>query len=135
MDLTPFLIGVVDDDPRVLESLEELLASGGYQVLACPSGETFLAANGFQQVDCLISDIGMPGMTGWELLRLARAEFPDVPVILITARDEVHAHEAVGVKGARLLLKKPFDGEELMTALAAILRPGPDRPPHPVTRP
>jgi CheY-like chemotaxis protein len=128
MEPTPFLIGVVDDDPRVLESLEELLASGGYQVLACPSAETFLAANGFEQVDCLISDIGMPGMTGWELLRLARTGYPDVPVILVTARDEVQAREAVDVKGARLLLKKPFDGKQLMTALETILRPGPDRP-------
>lgn len=128
MDLHPFLIGVVDDEPSVLESFEELLASGGYRVLLFPSPEAFLNANGFQHVDCLISDIGMPTMTGWELLEIARTEHPDLPVILITARNEEHPREAIEGKGARCLFKKLFDGKELLTALNAILRPGQAEP-------
>jgi CheY-like chemotaxis protein len=128
MDLHHFLVGVVDDDPHVLEAFEELLAAGGYKVLLFPSAEAFLAANGFQQVDCLISDIGMPAMSGWELLQIARTEYPDLPVILITARDEQHSREAIEGKGARRLFRKPFDGRELLSALDTILRPGQAQP-------
>jgi DNA-binding response OmpR family regulator len=123
MDVHPFLIGVVDDDPSVLESLEELLASGGYKSLLFDSAEAFLGSNGFQQVDCLISDIGMPAMSGWELLQIARTECPNLPVILVTARDEEYARETIEAKGASYLFRKPFDGRELLAALDAVLRP------------
>lgn len=129
MDLHSPLVGVVDDDPLVLESLEELLASGGYKVLSFPSAEAFLEWHGFHQVDCLISDIGMPSMNGWELSQIARTKYPELPVILITARDEEHTREAMEGKGARRLFRKPFDGRELLSALDAILKPGQARPP------
>jgi len=128
MDLHQFLVGVVDDEPRILESFEELLASGDYRVLLFPSAEAFLDANGFQLVNCLISDIGMPAMSGWELLRIARTEHPDLPVILVTARDEEYPREAIEGRGARRLFRKPFDGRELLAALDAILRPGQTQP-------
>jgi DNA-binding response OmpR family regulator len=124
MDSYPFLVGVIDDDPRILESLEELLASGGYRVLLFCSAEAFLEANGFQQVDCLVSDIGMPGMSGWELLQIARTDCPNLPVILITARDEEHACRLLAARrGARRLFRKPFDGRLFLATLDAILRP------------
>ena len=127
MDLHRFQIAVVEDDPRVLESFAELLASGGYSVLLFPSAEAFLDSKALRPVDCLISDIGMPAMNGWELLRIVRAKYPDLPVIVITARDEVHTRASLEGKGARLLFRKPFDGAELLAALETILRPGPAR--------
>jgi len=117
-----FLIGVVDDDPRIRESFEELLASGGYAVLLFPSAEAFLDSNGFQRVDCLISDIGMPAITGWELLRMARTDHPGLPVILITADDQDNPLRLLEAKAARYVFRKPFDGRELLAALDAILR-------------
>jgi FixJ family two-component response regulator len=116
------LIGVVDDDPRIRESFKELLASGGYAVLPFPSAEAFLDSNGFQQVDCLISDIGMPAITGWELLRMARTDHPGLPVILITAEDQNDPLRLLEAKAARYVFRKPFDGRELLAALDAILR-------------
>lgn len=118
-----FLIGVVDDDPRVLESLEELLAAGGYKALAFPSAEAFLEANEHQAVDCVISDIGMPGMSGWELLRVACKRYPNLPVVLITALDEEHTQESTEANGVRCFFRKPFDGGELLNALNGILNP------------
>jgi len=76
----------------------------------------------------LISDIGMPAMSGWELLRIARTEHPDLPVILVTARDEEYPREAIEGRGARRLFRKPFDGRELLATLDAILRPGQTQP-------
>jgi CheY-like chemotaxis protein len=124
MDLHRFLIGVVDDDLRILESCEELLASGGYEVLPFASAEAFIDSDGFQQVDCLISDIGMPAMNGWELLQIAHTQYPDLPVILITARDGEYTRAALEAKGARRLFRKPFDGSEVLAALETILGPG-----------
>lgn len=95
MNLHRDLIGVVDDDPRVLESFEEFLAAGGYKPLPFVSAEKFLDANGFEQVDCPITDIGMPGMTGWELPRGARRGYPDLPVIVVTARVEENTPESL----------------------------------------
>lgn len=123
--LENFLIGVVDDDPRVLESLEELLAAGGHKALLFASAEDFLNANGFQQVDCLITDIGMPTMTGWELLQIARTEYPGLPVILLTGREEEQTSASFLERGARYFFRKPFDGRELLAALDAVLCPGP----------
>ncbi len=121
MALQRFLVGIVDDDPRVLESLEELLAAGGYKPLPFPSAEAFLEANEHQPVDCLISDIGMPGMSGWELLMVARKRYPELPVVLITALDEEHINDSSKANGARCLFRKPFDGRELLNALDGIL--------------
>jgi FixJ family two-component response regulator len=124
MDSRPFLVGVVDDDPRVLESFEELLGSAGYQALLFPSAAAFLEANGIQRVHYLISDIKMPSISGWDLLRIAHAERPDLPVILMTASDEEHSRDQVERSWARLLFLKPFEGRELVEAMNTILRPG-----------
>lgn len=122
MSLRQFVVGVVDDDPRVLESVEELLTSGGYRALPFLSAETFLSANGFQQVDCLISDIGMPVISGVDLLEIGRTQHPHVPVILITARDEEALRETIKAKGARHLFSKPFDGREFLAVLDSLFR-------------
>jgi len=120
MSPSRFLIGVVDDDPHVLESFEELLSSGGYRVSAFHSGASFLAAGGFPRVDCLITDIEMPVVDGWELLRIARRDYRDLPVILITGID-LEARQLLDAQAARHVFKKPFDGREFLRVLDDIL--------------
>jgi DNA-binding response OmpR family regulator len=112
----------VDDDPHVLESFDELLGSAGYQVLLFPSAGAFLEGDGIQRLDCLISDIRMPSISGWEILRIAHSERPGLPVILMTARDEEHSRDQVERNWARFLFRKPFDGRELLEALDTLLR-------------
>jgi CheY-like chemotaxis protein len=121
MSPSRFLIGVVDDDPRVLESLEELLSSGGYKVLPFYLGQAFVASGGFQMVDCLITDIEMPVVDGWALLRTARKDYPDLPVILITGIDLEGPSQLLDAQAARRVFKKPFDGREFLRILADIL--------------
>jgi FixJ family two-component response regulator len=110
-------IAVVDDDSRILESLEDLLQSAGHSAHLFSSAESFLANEVISAVDCLITDIGMPRVDGFELRRRARIIRPDLPVIFITARDEAgdRAHAAVG--GHHGFFRKPFDAGALLRAI------------------
>jgi DNA-binding response OmpR family regulator len=114
-------IAVVDDDYRVLESLDDLLQSSGYGTLLSPSAEQFLCAPDCGSIDVLISDIGLPGMSGLELLRTMQRGSWCPPTILITGRGEAHLEQHARDLGALRFLTKPFDGRELLMTLEAQL--------------
>src|SRR3546814_15238688 len=82
------LVAIVDDDPRLLESLEELLESAGYSACSFSSASALLA-KGLSDVDLLITDIGMPGIGGFELREIVRKSHTQLPVFLITGRHEI----------------------------------------------
>ena len=102
-------IAVVDDDTRVLESLEQLLESAKYKVRLFASADDFLRANCLPEVDCLISDISMPGTNGFSLIRRVEEMHPDRPVILISGGDKRIASAHATTAKAQIVLKKPFD--------------------------
>ena len=109
------VIAVVDDERAVLESLADLLESDGYSARLFGSAKEFLDSGALSSVDCLISDIRMPVMDGWGLEAEAARARPDLAVILITAHDATRAAAA----RQRLVLRKPFDGLELLAAVRA----------------
>ena len=114
-------VAVIDDDERVLESLENLLESAGHTVCLFTSAQAFLNDEAFAKVDCVISDIGMPAIDGFELERLARAARPELPVILITGRHElIKGPQATHRVGTRILLK-PVGEQELLKAISKAL--------------
>ena len=116
------VVAVVDDDPRVRESLQDLLASAGIETRLFQSGEEMLENKGLEAASCLITDVRMPGMDGCELHRMAIAEFPDLPIIFVTAHhDDKTRQQALGM-GAFAFLHKPFDGEKLLSAVDAALQ-------------
>ena len=115
-------IAVVDDDQRILESLQNLLESADYAVHSFASAAALLESDWLAEIDCLISDIDMPVMDGFELLRVAHAARPELPVILITGHPEMlNRLPAIDPSHYRLFTK-PFDGQELLTALNDALR-------------
>ena len=116
-------IAVVDDDERVLESMEDLLASVGYTVQLYSSAEEFLGGSGLQEIDCLVSDVGMPGMTGFDLLARVMQLRPSLPVILITARHDDRLSQTALRSGARYFFEKPFDTRAFLRATEAALNP------------
>jgi FixJ family two-component response regulator len=117
-----FMIAVVDDDPRILESLENLLESADHAVHLFASATALLESGCLAEIDCLISDIGMPVMDGFELLRVAHAARPGLPIILITGHPDMLNRLAPIGPGHYRLFKKPFDGQELLTAVSDALR-------------
>jgi FixJ family two-component response regulator len=103
----------------MLEALESLLEWAGYEVLLYCSGEDFLSANRLQDIHCLISDIGLPGISGIELLRVVHASRADLPVIIITAQAEARLLTTALAAGARWALVKPLNKADLLDAIAA----------------
>ena len=115
----PCVVAVVDDDARIRESVSDLLASAGFETKLFSSAEEFMNASGLDVSCCLITDVRMPVMDGWELQSLARAKFPTLRVVFITAHKDDEARRRAMELGAVALLYKPFDGEELLKIVDA----------------
>jgi FixJ family two-component response regulator len=113
------VVAVVDDDPRLLESLENLLESEGYVARTFRSAESLLA-RGLTGVDVLVTDIGLPGMDGFDLRDRARRDRPLLPVFLITGRHEIADRSRA--QGIDRFFRKPFDVKVLLEAVADALR-------------
>jgi two-component system, OmpR family, response regulator ChvI len=127
------IVAVVDDDRNVLESFEDLLKSAGYGVRLFPSASALLATDALQSVDCLITDISLPGMSGLELERHARRERPELPVILITAQDNAwkEAQPVASSVPGRFLFPKPLEADLLIATIAKAIREPPSGKPPP----
>lgn len=120
-----FVVAVVDDDQSILQSLEYLLESADYAVRTFGSATSLLDSGDLSQIDCLISDVDMPGMDGFELVRLVHAARPELPVILITGYpDRLTRLPSLGGINPRLFTK-PFQGHELLEAVSDALRSAP----------
>ena len=117
--LSIFLVAVVEDEESFRESLEGLFQAVGYEVLLYLSAEDFLRSGRLADVDCLITDFGLPGMNGIDLLRAAHAVRPQLPVIVITARPEPSILSRALAAGAHRAFTKPVNSSELLKAVRA----------------
>jgi FixJ family two-component response regulator len=115
------VISVVDDDQSVRESLHGFLRSFGFKVRVFTSAEEFLVTKKFDQTDCLILDVRMPGMSGLELQQQLKSKALNIPIIFVTAHgdDETKARAFGG--GAVAFLIKPFSEESVLGALNTAL--------------
>ena len=113
---------VVDDEPRVVRLVNELLRAIGYEVIAAASGKSAIEMVALEQPDLVLLDILLPlGPDGYEVCRRIR-EFSQVPVIMLTAKaqetDMLHGFDM----GADDYLTKPFGAKELIARVKAVLR-------------
>ena len=113
---------VVDDDPAVRESLRRSLVFNGYQVELASDGEEALATIARDRPDAVVLDIMMPRLDGLATCRALRAAGNDVPILMLTARDDVSDRVSGLDAGADDYLPKPFALEELLARLRALLR-------------
>lgn len=119
------IVAVVDDEPAVLRSLEYLLESADYSVRLFASGAELLDSGCLAEIDCLVSDIDMPGMDGFELLRRIHTARPGLPVVLITGYPETMKRWPTLDENRLRVFTKPFQGPELLAAIGEALRPLP----------
>jgi len=116
------IVAVVDDDPAILRSLEYLLESADYRVRVFASGAELINSGYLAEVDCLVSDIDMPGMDGFALLQHVHAARPELPVVFITAYPETIKQLPADDQARSRVFTKPFRGPELLTAISEALR-------------
>ena len=105
---------VADDDPGLRESLERALSREGYRVILASDGQAALERLQAGGIDLIVTDLKMPGLTGLELLRAAKAIAPDIDVILLTAFGTVEEAVKAMKDGAYDFLTKPFRREQLL---------------------
>jgi two-component system, NtrC family, response regulator HydG len=110
----PATLLIADDDPGLRESLERTLTREGYRVVLASDGRAALERVQAGGVDLIVTDLKMPGLTGLELLRAAKAIMPDVDVILLTAFGTVEEAVKAMKDGAYDFLTKPFRREQLI---------------------
>ncbi len=124
---------VVEDEPEVRDVLTEILEAQGHAVRACADGEAGVAQVRAESFDLVFTDLGMPGMSGWEVARLVKLERPGTPVALVTGwSDQIDPAEALG-RGVDFLMAKPFETADVSVVVARALARGDRRPAEPAS--
>ena len=127
MSKTKPTIAIVDDDASVCRAISRLLRSLGMNADTFTSGREFIEHIGMMpsfRPDCVVLDVQMPGMNGLEVQDLLiRGEHP-LPIIFITAHDEMGVRERALQAGAVAFLRKPFNDELLIKTLNEAIKRG-----------
>lgn len=122
MKQTRTFIAVVDDEGPIRKALTRLLRSAGLEVESFPSGIEFFQSLGKHRPDCVLLDLHMPGMDGFDVLgRLQRADLC-LPIIIITGHDSPEARERIMAAGPAAYLRKPVDDQTLLDAIELATR-------------
>ena len=123
---------VCDDEDQLCRGLSRLLRGDGHEVVTAdgPGGAAFILRDHF---DLILTDIRMPGVDGFEIIKTARRHVPHTPVIAMSGNAEIPDAVRAMHAGARDFLIKPFDKNQLTEAMSAVFRPVPttDEPPDP----
>ena len=113
-DITVF---IVDDDESIRRALKRLIKVAGFKAQTFGSARQFIDSGHYQKTGVLVLDVRMPGMSGLELQKHLTDSGSDMPIIFITAHEDIRArHRALGA-GAIGFLKKPFEDQTLLDAI------------------
>jgi len=116
------LILVVEDEPRIASFVHRGLQAEGYACVVAPDAASALVLAGAEPVDLVLLDLILPDRSGLDVLRQLRARDPRLPILVLTARDEVGSRVEGLDQGADDYLTKPFAFDELLARIRALLR-------------
>jgi FixJ family two-component response regulator len=124
-DVAMPLVVVIEDDPDTQDTLARVLRAGGYEAAVYASAEDYLAAPPKSLPIGLLLDVHLGGMSGLDLQRLLKKQRSPIPVIIITAVDDVRGREQAERLGCVAYLQKPCDVETILALLRRIVDDGP----------
>jgi FixJ family two-component response regulator len=111
------MVYVIDDDESVRKALKRLLRSADLDVETFPSAEEFLSNSRQSQNACIVMDLRMPGLTGFDLQKRLSSQGVRMPVIVISASDDWQTREHARELGAVNFFRKPVDDQALLDAI------------------
>jgi len=115
------VVCLLDDDPSVLKAVGRLLSSAGWRVQQFSDPDEFLAYAKIHRTPVAVIDVWMPLMNGLEVQSRLRELSPSTRVIIFTGKDDLRVRSTALNGGASAFLTKPFDDEELLTAVRLAL--------------
>ncbi len=120
----PLSILTVDDDPQIAELLHDMLKAQGHDVVLAEDGEHAVELMEKHHFDVVLTDLGMPGMNGWEVARRIKEISASTPVLLLTGWGADYEGRDLAEKGVDGVLCKPFKSRELLGAIAQVVTKG-----------
>ena len=117
-----FKILVVEDDRDLLRSVCAFLCSSGYEAIGCPSAEDAFDKMYENTFDLIVSDVMMPEINGYEFARTVRETDREIPILFMTARDDIASKQRGFTIGVDDYMVKPIDLDELFLRIGALLR-------------
>ncbi|MGZ9243443.1 MAG: response regulator transcription factor [Candidatus Binatia bacterium] len=118
-------IVVVEDDAGMSKAIARLLRAAGFQTKSFASAEEFLQTDAASEADCMVLDVHLPGISGFDLRRRLAALGQNMPVIFITAQDEDSVRAEAEQLDCIAYFRKPFQGSELLGAIREALNSAP----------
>jgi FixJ family two-component response regulator len=118
------LVAVVDDEESIRKALNRLMRSAGLNVETFSSGAEFLASIATHRPDCVVLDLHMPQVNGFEVQTQLLTLTPPLPVVIITGQDSSEARERAMASSPSAYLRKPIDEKVLLDAVAAAIEEG-----------
>ena len=115
------LLAVVDDDADVRVALTRLVSSAGFAVETFASGAEFLLSIEDHEPDCVLLDLHMPEMNGFDVQGALAGGHPAVPVVIVTGHDTPESHAQAIRRGAKAYLCKPVNDEALLAAIGTAI--------------
>ena len=115
------VVYVVDDDVSVRRAVGRLVKAAGYAVETFATAHEFLDSFPSDRTACLVLDIHLNGMSGFDLEERLRAERVAIPIIFITAHDDAATRDRARGSGAAGYLAKPFDGQALLDVIGTVV--------------
>ncbi|UCI05646.1 response regulator transcription factor [Mesorhizobium sp. B1-1-8] len=117
MQAKPLIVAVVDDDPSLLKGIQRLLSAQGIASEVFASAEAFLSSSAASRVACLVLDIQLGAMNGFELQRQLADSGSKIPIIFMTAFDNEATHLLAVEAGCTAYLHKPFSARLFFDAI------------------
>ena len=126
---------IVDDEPHICEALQDSLLADGYDVIVAHDGQTAIGLTALEAqrgpITGAILDMEMPIVHGIEVLRRLRRQYPDLPILMVSANHDRKMYDEAMRSGANGYLPKPFTRKELVQLCSRLFRCGPPIDPKP----